>query len=53
MHTDVCQNSLSAKCVQQNDEWAGQVLAGLECARDLHAADAVYHQPCNVNFRRK
>ena len=23
----------------------------LEYAQDLHAADAVYHQACNVNFR--
>ncbi|KAH3738440.1 hypothetical protein DPMN_002484 [Dreissena polymorpha] len=38
-------------CESRKDEWGYQVLARLEFAQDLHAADAMYHQTCNVNFR--
>ncbi|KAK7100120.1 hypothetical protein V1264_023115 [Littorina saxatilis] len=35
------------------DKWAEIVQGRLEFAPDLHAADAVYHNQCNVNFRTK
>ena len=34
------------------DEWSDEVLGRIEAEHaDLNAADAVYHQPCSVNFR--
>ena len=44
------QHSISHVCKERNDEWSGTVLGRLEYARDLHAADAVYHLACSVNF---
>ena len=38
-------------CKVGNDEWAETVRGRLEFAQDLHAADAVCHQTCSVNFR--
>jgi len=38
-------------CKERKDYWAGQVESRLHCVSDLHAADAVYHQQCSVNFR--
>ena len=38
-------------CKERNDEWSEIVLGRVEYAQDLHAADAVYHQACSVNFR--
>ncbi|CAG2187279.1 unnamed protein product [Mytilus edulis] len=38
-------------CNERGDELATQVTGRLEFARDLHAADANYHQSCGVNFR--
>ena len=40
-------------CKVRNDEWAETVRGRLEFAQDLHAADAVYHQACSVNFRTR
>ena len=37
-------------CKVRNDEWVETVRGRLEFAQDLHAADAVYHQACSVNF---
>ena len=37
------QTAITGICRQRNDEWASTVLGRLEYARDLHAADAVYH----------
>jgi len=45
------QESISDLCMKRNDEWSDTVRGRLEYARDLHAADAVYHQQCSVNFR--
>jgi len=45
------QDSINEICKARNDEWAKTVRGRLEYAQDLHAADAVYHQACNVNFR--
>ena len=38
-------------CTQRNDDWANKVKARIDFVHDLHAADAVYHQACSVNFR--
>lgn len=45
--------SVPELCKDRNDDWALTVLARLEYARDIHAADAVYHQQCSVNFRTR
>ncbi|XP_021363437.1 uncharacterized protein LOC110456800 [Mizuhopecten yessoensis] len=52
VRTTEFKNNLEAKCMTRNDEWAEEVLGRLQIApADLHAADAVYHQSCSVNFR--
>ena len=38
-------------CRERNDDWSQTVLGRLEYLRDFHAADAVYQQTCNINFR--
>jgi hypothetical protein len=38
-------------CKMRDDEWALDVRGRLEFVQDLHAADALYHQQCSVNFR--
>ena len=38
-------------CSERNDEWSEAIRARLMNVHDLPAADAVYHQTCNVNFR--
>ena len=35
----------------RSDDWSTDVHARILSAIDLHAADALYHQKCNVNFR--
>lgn len=45
-------NTLRNICKERNDEWSEIVLRRLNIApSDLHAADAIYHQTCSVNFR--
>lgn len=51
MRTQDFQDSIAQICKERNDEWSETVLDRLEYAQDLHAADAVYHQACSVNFR--
>ena len=38
-------------CRERNDSWAHSVLARISSAHDLHAADAIYHKACDINFR--
>ena len=33
------------------DKWAEAVRSRIDFAQDLHAADALYHNQCNMNFR--
>lgn len=47
------QDSVRKICLERNDGWAQKILARLEFAQDLQAADAIYHQKCSVNFRTK
>ena len=39
-------------CQERNDSWAHSVLARILSAHDLHAADAIYHKACDINFHR-
>ena len=47
------QETVSEICNERNDEWARKVSDTIESAIDLHAADALYHQKCSVNFRTR
>ena len=38
-------------CSERNDAWSEAIRARLMNVHDLPAADAIYHQTCNVNFR--
>ncbi|CAC5372506.1 unnamed protein product [Mytilus coruscus] len=38
-------------CKQRKNEWALEVRGRLEFIQDLHAANALYHQTCSVNFQ--
>lgn len=40
-------------CSERGDAWAETIRSRLLNVHDLPAADAVYHQTCNVNFRTK
>ena len=40
-------------CQERADSWSDIVKARILHVHDLHAADAVYHQTCSVNFRTK
>ncbi|VDI00550.1 Hypothetical predicted protein [Mytilus galloprovincialis] len=48
---DDFQKRIEQVCNDRDDEWAVEVRGRLECVGDLHAADALYHQTCSVNFR--
>ena len=47
-----CQANLELLCSQRGpgDKLAETVKGRIESAQDLHAADAVYHQQCNINI---
>lgn len=40
-------------CFERKEEWAEVVRTRILRVHDLPAADAIYHQACNVNFRTK
>ena len=40
-------------CSERNDDWSGTIRARLMNVHDLPAAEAVYHETFNVNFRTK
>ena len=44
-------NTILAVCRERKDAWANGVQARISSAHDLHAADAVYHKSCDINFR--
>ena len=49
-------DTILKNCSERNDgevEWSETIRARLMNVHDLPAADAVYHQNCNVNFRTK
>ncbi|KAJ8018289.1 hypothetical protein HOLleu_43798 [Holothuria leucospilota] len=47
------QKKIESVCEERGrlDEWANHVRGRLALVSDLHAAEAVYHQACSVNFR--
>ena len=50
--TDAFVQTILVHCKTRGDEWATAVQGRIEYfGGDLHAADCVYHQSCNVNFR--
>ena len=51
VRTTEFQQSIEQICNERNDDWAVTVKGRIEFARDLHAADAVYHKVCSINFR--
>lgn len=51
VRTSDFQKNIIKLCKERNDDWATQILARIHYAQDLHAADAIYHQQCSVNFR--
>ncbi|GFN73859.1 hypothetical protein PoB_000036500 [Plakobranchus ocellatus] len=52
VRTSSCQANLELLFLQRDpgDKWAKTVKGRIEYAQDLHAAEAVYHQQCNINF---
>ena len=46
-------DTLLKSCNERGDAWAVIVKVRVLHVHDLHAADAVYHQVCSVNFRTK
>lgn len=51
VRTIIFQETVKKICDDRGDKWSETVLKRISCVHDLHAADAVYHQLCNVNFR--
>lgn len=45
------QTKISECCIKCRDHWSDAVKGRLPYVYDLHAADAVYHQVCNIHFR--
>ena len=45
------QATVQYACMKQASNcWVRKVCSRIEFAQDLHAADAVYHQVCSINF---
>ena len=44
-------DTILAICHERRDDWANAVQARILYVHNLHAADAVYHRVCSVNFR--
>ncbi|VDI50402.1 Hypothetical predicted protein [Mytilus galloprovincialis] len=51
VRTDDFQTRIIQVCNERDDEWASVNQGRLQSISDLHAADALYHQACSVNFR--
>jgi hypothetical protein len=45
------QNKILQTCIERNDSWGNEVKGRIQSVNDLHAADAVYHQSCSINFQ--
>ena len=50
VRTSDFQTNITKICEERNDKWGRLVASRLAFVIDLHAADAVYHQQCSVNF---
>ncbi|CAG2255699.1 unnamed protein product [Mytilus edulis] len=51
VRTDDFQTRIIQVCNERDDEWASEIQGRLQSISDPHAADALYHQACSVNFR--
>ena len=51
VRTSDFQNSIFKICAERKDDWGILVATRLASAINLHAADALCHQRCSVNFR--
>lgn len=45
------EKSVKEICQERADDWAMIILQRFSTVSDLPAAEAIYHQKCNVNFR--
>ena len=45
------QACIKSICATRQNAWVDQIYGRIEAVNDLHAADTIYHQTCNVNFR--
>ena len=45
------QKTIIQQCKSINNKWSEQVMARIGSVHDIPAADAMYHQICNSNFR--
>ena len=45
------QRTILSACEARADEWGDTVRCRINCARDLPAADAIYHKQCSSNFQ--
>lgn len=51
MRTLDFQEKILQICKHRDDDWSKKVYHRIISVHDLHAADAVYHHQCSVNFR--
>ena len=51
VRTHEFQKTVEQLCQKRNDEWGKKVEERIQHAIDLHAADALYHNKCSINFR--
>lgn len=51
VHTMDFQATVEKICDDRKDRWAETVAVRIAFVQDQTAADAIYHQACNVNFR--
>ena len=53
VRTRVFDKTVLSVCDERGDEWAEKVRRRIQMypSSDLHAADVIYHQNCNTNFR--
>ena len=51
MRSLLFQSKIQEIAVRKNDEWGHTIHERFNMIIDLPAADACYHQSCNVNFR--
>ena len=51
VRTHEFQKTVEQLCQKRNDEWGKKVKERIQHAIDLHAADALYHTKCSINFR--
>ena len=48
---DSFQQEVKAKCLENKDTWANEVIARIEYVSDLMVSSSVYNQSCSIKFR--